>query len=148
MAAKAFVHTAFFQEPAGCFALGQVLMSPSMDVDLDQYDGADDVGSWQCDLTNHDALTWSDKVYEIFGLPLGSQVEREDAVAKYREHSRGVLERLRSYAIHRKCGFMLDAAINSLGDTRWVRILAAPVIDNGRVIGLRGLKRVIKPENR
>jgi len=148
MVAKPFAETAFFREPAGCFALGQLLMSPPAEMDFEHYGGADDTGFWHCDLTNHDALTWSDKVYEIFGLPPGSSVAREDAVAKYREHSRGVLERLRSYAISRKCGFILDAAINPKGDTRWVRIWAAPVMEEGRVIGLRGLKRVLEPESR
>ena len=148
MATKSVVQTGFFQEPAGCFALGHVIMSPPLDLTFDQYVGAADVGFWQCDLTDHDALTWSDKVYEIFGMPHGTRVAREDAVARYREHSRGVLERLRSYAINRNCGFILDAAISLAGVTRWIRILAAPVIENDRVIGLRGLKRVLEPEPR
>lgn len=148
MTAKSVVQAAFFQEPAGCFALGQILMSPALELDFERYAGADDVGFWQCDLINHDALTWSDKVYEIFGFPHGSQIPREEAVARYLDHSRGVLERVRSFAVKRKCGFILDAAINPDGVTRWIRILAAPIIENGRVIGLRGLKRVLEPEHR
>ena len=117
-------------------------------MDLERYVREDDVGVWHCDLRHQDALTWSGKVYELFGLPHGSDVVRAEAVAKYREHSRGVLERMRNYAIKRRCGFMLDAAINPHGTTRWIRILAAPVIEEDRVVGLRGLKRELKPELR
>ena len=136
----------FFQEPAGRFALGQVLTTGSLDIDFQNNGHSADVGYWQCDLTHEDALTWSDQVYEIFGLPRGSTVPREAAVAKYLEHSRGVLEQLRTHAIKRKCGFMLDAAINPGGATQWIRILAAPVIEGDRVVGLRGWKRILKPE--
>jgi hypothetical protein len=145
---KPFFHASFFQEPAGTFVLGHPLKSAALEVDLERYVRDEDVGFWQCDLTKHDALTWSDKVYEIFGLPHGSEVVRGDVVAKYREHSRGVLERMRTYAIKRKCGFILDAAINPHGTTRWIRILAAPIVEEDRVVGLHGLKRQLKPELR
>lgn len=145
MVAKSVAETAFFQEPAGSFALGKVLVTPLLDMPFDRYAGDRDIGIWQCDLTAHDALTWSDAVYDIFGLPHGSAVSRDDAVAMYREHSRGVLERIRSYAIKRQRGFLLDAALNLDGATRWIRILAAPVVEQGRVVGLRGLKRVLEP---
>ena len=146
--AKAFSQTAFSRDPAGCYALGQILTATALNIDFDGDHGDDDVGFWQCDLTNHDALTWSDKVYEIFGLPHGSEVRREEAVTRYREHSRGVLERLRTSAINRRCGFILDAAIDLDGFTRWIRILAAPIVENDRVVGLRGLKRILEPERR
>lgn len=141
------LHASFLQEPAGRFALGQVLLSAIAEADFDDIRGGEeDVGIWHCDLTQGDALTWSEKVYEIFEMPVGSEVPRKDAVAKYLEHSRSVLERLRTYAINRKCGFILDAAISPDGTTRWIRILAAPIIKEGRVVGLCGLKRVLKAE--
>ena len=143
---KPLLQSLFFQEPAGRFALGQVLTSGSLDLNFEKNGHSADVGYWQCDLTRGNALTWSDQVYEIFGLPRGSTVPREDAVAKYLEHSRGVLEQMRTHAIKRKCGFMLDAAINPDGATRWIRILAAPIIEADRVVGLRGWKRILKPE--
>ena len=145
MATKSVLQAAFFQEPAGSFTLGKVLMSSPHAMNFDQYAGDGEVGYWQCDLTDHDALTWSDTVYDIFGLPHGSTVSRDDAVARYRDHSRGVLERLRSYAIKRRRGFLLDAALNLDGATRWIRILAAPVVEHDRVIGLSGLKRILEP---
>lgn len=141
------LHASFFQEPAGRFALGQVLLSATAEADFEGIRArGGDVGFWHCDLTQNDALSWSEKVYEIFGLPVGSEVPRKDAVAKYLEHSRSVLERLRNYAINRKCGFILDAAISPDGTTRWIRILAAPIVEEGRVVGLCGLKRVLKAE--
>jgi hypothetical protein len=75
---------------------------------------------------------------------MGSQVERDQAVARYTEHSKGVLERLRAFAINHKCGFILDAAI-AAGSTgnQWIRLIAFPMMEAGRVVGLQGLKRAL-----
>ena len=138
------LHKFFFQEPAGHFALGHVLTPAALEGEFEQDLGGDDVGRWQCDIANNDALTWSEKVYEIFGLSHGSPIAREEAVARYREHSRGVMERLRAYAINHKFGFILDAEISPRdGETTWIRVLAAPIVEEGKVVGLHGLKRVL-----
>src|SRR4029453_5846209 len=92
------LHKLFFEEPAGRFALGHLLTPAAIGEAFEQDLGGDEVGTWKSDLTNDNALTWSEKVSEIFGLANGTPVVREDAVARYREHSRGVLERLRAYA--------------------------------------------------
>src|SRR5688572_7398099 len=86
MANRSPLHKLFFQEPAGRFGLGHVLANalPSGEMDrLERYD----VGRWQCDLANHDALSWSNKVYEIFGMPHGAPISRPEVVALYRDHS-------------------------------------------------------------
>jgi hypothetical protein len=142
MSSRSQLHKLFFQEPAGRFGLGHVLVNPLPGGEFDRLE-QDDVGRWQCDLTNHDALSWSDKVYEIFGLPHGQPISRGNVVAQYRDHSRGVLERLRAFAINRGCGFILDAEISSPSGSHWIRILATPTLKGGRVIGLHGLKRVL-----
>ena len=143
MPSKSPLYELYFNEPAGRFGLGHVLAAEVHDGELDRLQ-RDDVGRWHCDLTNHDALTWSNKVYEMFGVPQGAPVAREEAVARYRNHSRGVLERLRSYAINHKCGFILDAEISPRHDrSHWIRILAVPVFKDGRAIGLQGLKRIL-----
>lgn len=145
---KPILDATFFKEPAGNFVLGHIVSSGLLEIDFEPYARESEVGYWHCDLTDHDALTWSEKVYEIFDFPKGTAVAREDAVAIYKEHSRGVLERLRTFAIKKGRGFILDAAINPHGGTRWIRILAAPVMEEGRVVGLRGLKRILTPELR
>ena len=133
----------YFQEPAARFGLGHILGIAAFDEDLDELEKKG-VGRWRCDLAKNDALTWTTPVYEIFGVPDEGQITREEALSRYRGHSLGVLERLRSYAINRKCGFILDAEISPGDDcSQWIRILAAPVVENGRVIALHGFKRVL-----
>lgn len=99
-------------------------------------------GYWACDLTDRDRLTWSDPVYELFGLPIGTLVDREWAIARYLAHSRATLQRVREFALRHACGFILDAEIEPEGACRrWIRVLAEPVSENGQVAQLHGLKR-------
>ena len=108
---------------------------------MDSFTG-EDVGRWSCDLADGNRLMWSDKVYELFGLPVGSSVDREEALECYSDQSRGVLERVRPFAIGHKFGFILDAALGRTKDSfHWIRILAVPIVEHDRVVGLRGLKR-------
>jgi len=106
------------------------------------------IGLWECDLADN-SLTWSPAVYDLFGLPRGVAVMRADAVALYCERSRALMERLRAYAIRHRRGFTLDTEIlPALGGRRWVRLIAAPMCEGGRVVRLRGLKRDVSHEYR
>jgi hypothetical protein len=54
------------------------------------------------------------------------------------------MERLRSYAIRHKRGFTLDAEIRPvIGDNRWMRLIAVPIIEGDRAVRLHGLKVII-----
>jgi PAS domain-containing protein len=98
------------------------------------------IGRWACDLAD-ERLTWSDEVHDLFGFPRGAIIPRADAVACYAEPSRAAMERLRRYAIRHRRGFTLDAEIiTALGERRWMRLVAAPVFGDGRVVALSGLK--------
>jgi hypothetical protein len=128
------------------FDLGLVLNCAAIDLiepaevgDL----GIHHAACWECDLADN-SLTWSGGVYDIFGLPRGSPVTREETVALYSADSRATLERLRSYAIRHRRGFTLDAQIMPVtGGIRWMRIIGAPVQENDRAVRLHGLKLVI-----
>lgn len=134
----------FEREPPGRFALGHIFRTAQAYPGLADGFAADDVGYWRCDLADDDRLTWTDKVYELFGFPAGSPVERERAAARYKDHSRGVLERVRTFAIKRKCGFILDAAIEPADQgNQWIRIIAFPVIKDDQVVALHGQKRAL-----
>src|SRR3546814_17561387 len=61
------------------------------------------IGLWECDLADH-SLTWSNEVYDIFGLPRGACVSREETLALYCDESRVVLETLGAYAIKHRSG--------------------------------------------
>lgn len=100
-----------------------------------------DVGRWECNLVD-DRLSWSSAVYAIFGLPVGTAPVREEILPLYEEGSRALMEKLRAYAIRHRRGFTLDAELRPAGGgRRWMRLVAAPVIEDGRVIRLLGLKR-------
>jgi PAS domain-containing protein len=106
--------------------------------------GIHHAGCWECDLGD-DSLIWSGGVYDLFGLPRGLGITREEAVPLYSEGSRAVMERLRAYAIKHRRGFTLDAEIRTaaLGETRWMRLIAAPVCEGDRAVRLNGLKMII-----
>jgi PAS domain-containing protein len=89
-------------------------------------------------------LIWSGGVYDIFGLPRDASVSRDESVALYAEDSRAAMERLRAHAIKHRRGFTLDAEIRPAnGASRWMRLIAAPVCEGGRVVRLHGLKLII-----
>jgi len=136
-----FVSALFHEEPAGTFADGHVFVS-APDLTSAQQDPG--IGYWHCDIADHERLTWSEKVYELFGLPAGTPIVRDWAVKRYDEYSRTALERVRKYALSRKLSFILDAEIAPEGaNQRWIRVLAVPILADGRVVGLHGLKRAL-----
>jgi len=103
-----------------------------------------DWGYWACDIGDQNRLAWSDKVYDLFGLPVDAHVDRDWAVGRYKAHSRSTLQLVREYALRHALGFILDAEIEPEGgDRRWIRVLAAPVSENGRIARLHGLKRAL-----
>ena len=136
-----FVDAMFYDEPPGAFAGGYIFRSaPDLTSAIDDPDN----GYWHCDIADDDKLTWSEKVYELFGLAAGTPVERDWAVARYSDASKSTLERVRTYGLNRKFGFILDAQITPQGaDDRWIRVLAVPIMTDGRVVGLHGLKRAL-----
>lgn len=106
------------------------------------------IGQWQCELAD-EALSWSEEVYDLFGLPRGSAVARCEAVAHYAEGSRAAMESLRGYAIRHLRGFTLDAEIHPAdGGRRWIRIVAAPLCVGGRAVRLQGFKRDVTADRR
>jgi PAS domain S-box-containing protein len=96
--------------------------------------------AWQCDLRD-DSLTWSDGVYDLFGLPRGSPLERDAIVAMYLPESQEELARLRSAAIAACGSFTFEARIRRAdGALRWMRITADVVTENGVARHLYGTK--------
>jgi PAS domain-containing protein len=103
--------------------------------------GHSQAGWWDCNLSDN-ALTWTSGVFDIFGLPQGAPLTRDEAVALYCEESRAAMERLRSYSIAHQRSFVLDARIKpaSGGAERWMRLIGAPVCEDGQPLRLHGLK--------
>lgn len=138
-------------ERARFFELGQLHKADTLDPIPDVVDVAARfararvrVGEWECDLTDNNRLRWSDEVHDIFGIPRGAVVRREEAVALYSEGSRAAMEKLRAYAIRHQRGFTLDVEIcPAEAPRRWMRLIAAPVCEDDRVVRLQGLKFLV-----
>ncbi|WP_439569223.1 hypothetical protein [Sphingopyxis sp.] len=138
-------------ERARYFALGQLHGPDTLDAVADLADLAAETrvldirpGWWECDLANNNRLRWSSEVYDIFGLPRGAAVTRAETVALYEDGSRAAMEKLRAYAIRHRRGFTLDVEIRpATAPPRWMRLIAAPVCIDDRIVKLQGLKFIV-----
>jgi len=102
--------------------------------------------AWQCDLRD-DSLTWSDGVYDLFGLPRGSRVERDATVAMYLPTSRAELARRRTAAIAELGSFTFEAQIRRAdGEIRWMRVTADIMCQDGVARYLYGSKTDVTDE--
>lgn len=132
------------------FELGQIhgydrldWVPDSADIVDRQAPGRPRPGVWECDLADN-SLNWSDEVYDIFDIPRGAAVTRDESVALYGEESRAAMEKLRAYAIRHRRGFTIDVEIKpARASRRWMRLIAAPVCAGGRIARLHGLKFIV-----
>ena len=128
------------------FELGYVLSSVVTDL-IDPPEvgglGIHHVGCWECDLSDN-KLTWSGGVYDLFGLPRGASVTRDEVLGFYCEASRASMEYLRSHTIRSRQGFTLDVKIRpAIGGERIMRLITAPICDGDKVVRLHGLKMFV-----
>src|SRR6185369_17203778 len=79
-----------------------------------------EMGLWVCDLGT-ETLDWTSGTYDLFGLPRGRPLRRQQAVELYDPASLQTLNRLRTDAIARQSGFALEAEITTpAGRRRWI----------------------------
>ena len=112
------------------------------------------MGAWSCDLADS-SLLWTAGIYDLFGLPAGTRVDRRETVAMYAEESRETMEQLRAQAIAdagtsgdaKRGRFSVDAEIvRTDGARRWMRLTGDVVVEGGRARRLYGLKQDITDE--
>ncbi|GJD56672.1 sensor domain-containing diguanylate cyclase [Methylobacterium dankookense] len=103
-------------------------------------------GVFECRLAD-ESLTWTDAVYDLFGLPRGTALRRGRALDHYPPDSLAMLERVRAAALAARRGFDLDAEIvTAQGQHRWIRISASVACADGVPVRLFGLKRDVTAE--
>lgn len=103
-------------------------------------------GLWECRLDD-ERLTWTEGVYELFGLPVGSRLRRNEVLARYARPSLLRLEDVRSAALSSGDRFRLDAEIETgRGERRWIRVSAAVERRGGAPYRLYGMKQDVTEE--
>lgn len=101
------------------------------------------IGAFECDLASG-RLSWTNGLYQMFGLQSDRPIQRPETLEMYGEQSRGLLEWKRSRAIESRTGFSLEANISRFdGQERWIRITAAVRTSNGHAVALYGMKQDI-----
>lgn len=104
------------------------------------------IGVWQCSLPS-ETLHWTDMVYDMFDLPRGSALDRNQALDCYTPESAEQLRILRSRAIVERTGFSLDAEITTaLGNRRWIRLTATVECEDDIPVRIFGMKQDITEE--
>lgn len=104
------------------------------------------IGAWECRLAG-DVLSWTDGVYDIFGLRRGARIHRPDLLDLYEERSRLEMNRLRSQAIATGRPFSLDCRIRSAdGKKRWMRLIVGVENADGRPARIFGSKQDVTAE--
>ncbi len=104
------------------------------------------IGVWECDLATG-KLTWTDTVYDLFGIPRGTAINREDTLKLYDATSLIEMEQLRSEAIRNGTGFTLDIMIcTASGKQHWIRLTADIEQVDGKSVRIFGTKQDISAE--
>lgn len=104
------------------------------------------LGAWECNLAN-ESLSWTDGIYDLFGLQRGSSIYRGAILDLYEERSRREMNQLRSKAISTGQSFSLDCRIKAAsGEKRWMRLLVGVGHENGRPLRIFGSKQDVTAE--
>lgn len=104
------------------------------------------IGAWECHLAK-ETLTWTDGVYDLFGLRRGSEIQRSSILDLYEERSRREMNQLRSSAIGSGQDFALDCRIIAAdGEKRWMRLVVGVGYQQGRPYRIFGSKQDVTAE--
>ena len=104
------------------------------------------VGAWEYDFRTGE-LSWTDGVYDLFGLRRRVPVQRAAIVQMYHDGCREKMEALRAQAIRQGGGFTLDARIwTESGAMRWMRLTAGVAMGDGHAVRIFGSKQDITQE--
>ncbi|MGN7998661.1 PAS domain-containing protein [Sphingomonas sp. 22176] len=102
--------------------------------------------AWECDLATN-GLRWSPGVYDLFGVPRGEPLTRDDVVGMYTPESQALLRAVRDRAVSEGASFTIDVEIRRRdGELRKMRLTADVEFENGRPVRLYGTKQDVTDE--
>ncbi|KPF69562.1 hypothetical protein IP69_10750 [Bosea sp. AAP35] len=104
-------------------------------------------GTWSCDLAT-EVLTWTDGVYDLFGIQRGAALKRAMSLDVYQSQSRVEMDQRRAEAIRTGKGFSMDCQLRTGGRSRWMRLRVAVTYEQGRPIKIFGSKQDVTAEKK
>ncbi|WP_299237499.1 hybrid sensor histidine kinase/response regulator [Natronomonas sp.] len=97
-----------------------------------------DVGGWELDADTLEVY-WSENLFELIGFDAEDAPPLESALDIYHEDDRPVIEDAIEAALESGEPFDTEARYRRAdGETRWLRVQGAPVIEDGEVVRIRG----------
>lgn len=97
------------------------------------------IGTWELDLKEN-KINWSDEVYNIHELEIGTPLKVEDGINFYREDYRDLIQFKINESIEKKSNWDVECVlITNEGNEIWVRATGYPIFENGEVTKLHGL---------
>lgn len=96
------------------------------------------LGGWQLDLVSNRPI-WSDVVYEIHEVPLGSEVDLDKALDFYPPETRPLIEKAIELAVSENIPWDIQTPFNTAkGNSIWIRTTGYAEFTNGVATSLRG----------
>ena len=96
------------------------------------------VGGWEFDIKTGEG-TWTEEVARIHDLPPNMPTNKNIGLKYYTPNSKSIIEKALNQAIEQRQSYDLDLEmISEKGVHKWVRTIGTPVVENGKVVKLRG----------
>jgi len=108
------------EELAGALAKKNAALAKANRIFM-QAEHAARIGSWEIDFETNE-LSWSDGVYAMHGIPVGTPVTLEMAIAAYAPADRPIVKRIIAQAMEECTPFEFEADLTGEGET--VRVMA------------------------
>lgn len=107
--------------------------------DLHEMMKAARIGNWKLNLIEN-TLYWSPMIYEIHEVPEKTKIELEKAINFYHPDHRNFVQKSISKAIETEESWDTELKLlTAKGKTIWVRAIGKPIVEHGKVVGLKGL---------
>jgi PAS domain S-box-containing protein len=96
------------------------------------------LGGWQLNLQTNQVI-WSDAVYNIHEIPIGSEIDLENAINFYAPEARPIIQQAITLAIEDGTPWDIQTPFITAKDNKiWVRAVGTAVFSDGIVTSLRG----------
>lgn len=100
---------------------------------------AAEIGIWEINLNNN-SVYWSDAVYKIHEVEIGTPISLEQGINFYHPDYRQTIEQAVSKAINDGTGWDLELILITKSNNEiWVRAKGMPIVVDGKTVLLRGL---------